>query len=136
MKVLFVMRHSGYVRNFESTLRMLCDRGHTVHLAFQIAGAHALLDAGDIAGPLCDAYPRFSRGAIPTREDAWGFAARDLRLSLDYLRYLTPEYRNSPKLLARATREAPKAFLRWTQRRALRTAAGRAALSRTLRALH
>src|SRR5687767_9048671 len=126
MKILFVMRHSGYVRNFESTLRMLCDRGHTVHLAFQIAGAHALLDTGDIAGRLSDAYPRFSRGAIPTREDAWGFAARDLRLSLDYLRYLSPEYHYSPKLLARAAREAPKAFVRRTGQAAFRTPAGRA----------
>src|SRR5688500_5362000 len=37
MKILFIMRHSGYVRNFESTLRLLCDRGHHVHLAFHVA---------------------------------------------------------------------------------------------------
>ena len=34
MKILFLMRHSGYVWHFESTLRLLCERGHRVHLAF------------------------------------------------------------------------------------------------------
>ena len=130
------MRHSGYVRNFESTLRLLCDRGHTVHLVFQIAGAHALLDSGDITQELCDTYPRFTRGAIPTREDAWGLAARDLRFGLDYLRYLTPTYRNAPKLLARAKREAPPALVSQTERGLFRTAVGRASLSRGLRAEH
>lgn len=136
MKILFVMRHSGYVRNFESTLRMLADRGHTVHLAFQIGSTHRLLDAGDVAQQLCDRYPRFSRGTIPARDDAGGFAARDLRVSLDYLRYLTPEYRNAPKLLVRAAREAPKTFVRRTEQTAFSTSTGRAMLARTLRALH
>jgi FkbM family methyltransferase len=136
MKVLFVMRHSGYVRNFEWTLRMLCDRGHTVHLAFQIAGTHALLDAGDVANELTKVYPRFTRGSIPTRDDAWGLAARDLRDSLDYLRYLTPRYRDTPKLVARAAREASKSFVRQTEQRPFQTAAGRTALARWLRVQH
>ena len=72
MKILFVMRHSGYVRNFESTLRMLCDRGHTVDLAFQIAGTHWLLDASDTTQELCRQYPQFSRSTIPVRDVAWG----------------------------------------------------------------
>ena len=44
MKLLFLMRHSGYVRNFESTLRLLCERGHSVHLAFQGKVKYAQLD--------------------------------------------------------------------------------------------
>jgi len=136
MKILFVMRHSGYVRNFESTLRMLCDRGHTVHLAFQIAGVHELLDAGDTAQALCDRYPRFSRGAMPVRDDAWAAVARELRMKLDYLRYLAPLYCNAPKLVARARREVPEAFVRRTQERMFTTRGARAALSHWLRGLH
>src|SRR5262249_55190267 len=124
-KILFLMRHSGYIRNFESTLRMLCDRGHTVQLACQSAEPHALLDPDDVAQQLSDEYQRFSRVTITQREDAWGRVARDLRLSLDYLRYLTPTYRNTPKLLARARREAPAALVQRTQRGVLATAAGR-----------
>ena len=135
MKILFVMRHSGYVRNFESTLRLLCDRGHRVHLAFQIAGTHWLLDASDATQALSDQYRRFSRGPIPVREDAFGFAARELRLGLDYLRYLGPEYCNAPKLRARATREVPPFLLRLTERGPFRMASGRALLAGLLRAL-
>jgi hypothetical protein len=58
MTVLFVMRHAGYVRNFESVLRMLCDRGHRVQFAFQGIVKHQQLgiavpggtDASDLAG--------------------------------------------------------------------------------------
>jgi hypothetical protein len=135
MKILFVMRHSGYVRNFESTLRMLCDRGHTVELAFQIAGTHWLLDAGDATQTLCRQYPRFSRCTIPVRDDAWGYVARDLRLGLDYLRYLTPAYGNAPKLVERAAREVPHDLLQRTQQSPFRTKPGRALLSSTRRAL-
>jgi FkbM family methyltransferase len=133
MKVLFVMRHSGYVRNFESTLRMLCDRGHTVELAFQIAGTHWLLDASDTTQELCRQYPQFSRSTIPVRDDAWGHAARELRMGLDYLRYLTPEYRNAPKLVERATREVSRDLLQRTQRGIFRTRPGRALLARRMR---
>lgn len=133
MKILFVMRHSGYVRNFESTLRMLCDRGHKVELAFQIAGTHWLLDRSDIAQELAETYPRFTRSVIPVREDSWAYVARELRLGLDYMRYLGPAYRNAPKLRERAAREVPAALLRRTQRGLFSTAAGRAVMDRSLR---
>ena len=127
MKILFVMRHSGYVRNFESTLRLLCDRGHTVVLAFQIGTTHWLLDASDVTSQLADRYPRFAREVIPVRDDAWGHVARELRLSLDYLRYLGPEYRDAPKLRERATRGVPPGVLARTQHGPLSTSPGRAA---------
>jgi len=135
MKILFVMRHSGYVRNFESTLRMLCERGHNVELAFQIGGTHWLLDPTDVATQLAETYPRFSRSVIPVRDDAWGYAARELRVALDYLRYLAPAYRNAPKLRARAEREVPEYLLETSRRGIFNTTTGRALLARTLRLL-
>ena len=135
MKILFVMRHSGYVRNFESTLRMLCERGHTVDLAFQIAGTHWLLDPSDMTTQLADTYPRFSRSTIPVRDDAWGYVARELRLGLDYLRYLGPAYRNAPKLRERAEREVPDYLLERTKRGPGKTPEGRALLGGMLRTL-
>jgi len=133
VNILFVMRHSGYLRNFESTLRLLCERGHHVQLGFQIGETHPLLDATDVAGQLARQYPRFSRTVVPVRDDAWAFAARERHLSIDYLRYLGPEYRNAPKLRERATRDVPAALLRRAQRWPLNTAAGRAAATRWLR---
>ena len=107
MKILFVMRHAGYVRNFESTLRMLCDRGHHVHLAFQGTVKYAQLDPADIAQQLSNECSNFSYGYIPLRLDGWGLLGRELRSCQDYLRYLSPLYRSAPKLRERAKREAP-----------------------------
>jgi FkbM family methyltransferase len=136
MKILFVMRHSGYVRNFESTLRLLCERGHTVHLAFQIGDTHWLLDPTDVTRQLSDEYRRFSRGPIPVREDAWGYAARDVRLGLDYLRYLGPEYHDAPKLRDRAVRMVPESLRRRTEQGPFSTRIGRRLVRGWLRALH
>jgi hypothetical protein len=136
MKILVVMRHSGYVRNFESTLRMLCERGHTVHLAFQIGDTHWLLDPSDVTQQMCAQYREFSRGPIPTREDAWGYVARELRLALDYLRYLGPEYHDAPKLRERAMRTVSESLQQRTQRGPFSTRIGRRLMAGWLRALH
>jgi FkbM family methyltransferase len=128
MKVVFVMRHAGYVRNFESTLRLLCDRGHQVHVAFQGKVKYAQLDPIDIAGQLSSQYANFSSGEIPLRADGWGLLGREVRLGLDYLRYLRPEYENAPKLRERARREAPPAVLSRTEGGVASSGLGRAAL--------
>ena len=135
MRVLFVMRHSGYVRNFESTLRMLCDRGHRVHIGFQNKGRHTLLDPGDTPQQLAERYSNFSYGDIPVRTDGWGRLGRELRLGLDYLRYLTPEYENAPKLRERAAREVSPAILARASHGFTSTAVGRRALAMWLRLL-
>ena len=136
MKVLFVMRHSGYVRNFESTLRMLCDRGHSVHVAFQGKVKYAQLDPTDIAQELSAQYSSFSYGEIPLRADGWGLLGRELRLGLDYLRYLRPEYRNAPKLRDRARREAPPSVVARAERGLTSTALGRSAMAAWLRGMN
>ena len=130
MKLLFVMRHAGYVRNFESTLRMLCARGHRVHVAFERKVKYAQLDPGDIAAQLAASVPGFSYGDVETRTDGWGLLGRELRLGLDYLRYLGPEYADAPKLRERAAIEAPADVVQ----RAQRGAVARRVLSATLRA--
>jgi len=131
MKILFIMRHSGYVRNFESTLRMLCDRGHHVHLAFQTAMRHWLVDATDIPQQLAADYPNFTSSMAPVRHDGWGILGRELRLGLDYLRYLDPRYRQATKLRRRAAENVDPMVLDL----AGRGAGTRAWLGRTLRLL-
>jgi FkbM family methyltransferase len=136
MKVLFVMRHSGYVRNFESTLRMLCERGHHVHVAFQGKVKYEQLDPIDIARRLSEQYTNFSSGEIPIRDDGWGLLGREMRLGLDYLRYLRPEYRDAPKLRERARREAPPGVLARAEAGVMGNAVGRAAMSAWLRTVN
>src|SRR5512138_28016 len=136
MRALFVMRHSGYVRNFESTLRMLCERGHVVQLAFQGRTKYDQLDPTHIAQQLADRYPTFTYAEAPIRHDGWGLLGRDFRLGRDYLRYLRPEYRQAPKLRARAMRDAPPWIVRRAERGLLATSVGRSLLSSSLLAMN
>ncbi len=131
MKVLFFMRSTVYVRNFESTLRLLAERGHDVHV---VADAHRRLDPTDLIGRLSRDYPRIRYSpAIARRANRWSMLGLELRGALDYLRYLRPEYRDAPKLRRRAELKAP-AFVTAALRRPLvNTRAGRWLLGRILR---
>ena len=116
MKILFIMRHAGFVRNFEPVLRMLCERGHRVHVGFVITKErHWMADSTNLADRLEADCPTFSSGMVPTREDGWGALGAALRASSDYLRYLTPTYRNAPKLRERAAEDVLPSVLRLTR---------------------
>src|SRR5688572_19799800 len=105
MKVLFFMRSTVYVRNFESTLRLLAERGHQVHIA---AETHEVLDPTDLVGRLSREYPGITHSAPPKAEaQPWSKLGIELRKTIDYLRYLEPEYRDAPKLRLRAALTTP-----------------------------
>ena len=74
MRVLFVLRHEGYRRNFEWLLRELENRGHETAVVFE---------------------PRVGRSAAR-------LSRRTLRYWLDYVPYLAPEYDRAPRLRRRA----------------------------------
>jgi hypothetical protein len=135
MKLLFILRHAGFVRNFESALRMLCERGHRVHVGFMITKErHWMADSTDRARHLSADYPNFSYSSVPVREDEWGLLGAALRASSDYLRYLTPTYRNAPKLRERAAEDALPSVL-YVTRGPLDTAPGRALVRASCRFL-
>jgi len=136
MKVVFLMRHAGYVRNFESTLRLLCDRGHRVHVAFQGKVKYSQLDPIDIAGRFSSQYANFSSSEIPLRADGWGLLGRETRLGLDYLRYLRPEYAHAPKLRERARREVSPSVLSRVESGVTSSGLGRAALRTWLQSVN
>ncbi|MEA2291533.1 MAG: hypothetical protein QOF17_553 [Solirubrobacteraceae bacterium] len=105
MKILFFMRHPGYVRNFDSVLCELARRGHDVHIAFDsmntkwMAGADPL---GNLSG-----NERITFGRSPRVRTGWTRMATGLRACGDYLRYQQPEYANAPKLRSRAEQRVP-----------------------------
>jgi hypothetical protein len=107
MNVLFLMRRYSMLRNFESTLRTLAERGHDVHLAFeQVKGEEE--PPQDILGRLGE-HRGFSWGHLPARRpDAWGVLADEARAALNYLRYLEPQFRDAEKLRERARVRAPR----------------------------
>src|ERR1051325_3464856 len=119
MRILFVMRNTIYVRNFDSTLRLLAERGHDVHVL-----ADPNPHAGDLVARLSSASPRLTFGRPPKQRLADTYLARELRRGIDYLRYLEPEYRDAPKLRQRAEEKAP-AFLMTSAGARLTEPAGR-----------
>lgn len=104
MRILFVLRHSGYLRLFESTIRELADRGHELRLVFT-ASQRSRIDrmTADVAERLS------ARGDIsvsPWTASNEAHASRDPRLRLqwwqDYLRYFEPALADASKLRDRA----------------------------------
>ena len=130
------MRHSGYVRNFESTIRLLCERGHQVHLGLHGKTKYAQLDPAAVADQLARECAGFSYGDAPLRSDGWGLLGRDLRLGLDYLRYLAPEYDDAPRLRERALTTAPADVLAQTREGFGASPLGRRLLAARLRAMN
>jgi hypothetical protein len=130
VNILFVMRTTVYVRNFEWALRLLAERGHHVHVAAEV---HPVLDPTNLMGRLCREYPQITHSVPPpTRATRWSKLGFDLRRAVDYLRYLRPEFENAPKLRRRAEHKAP-AFVRWALKLpAANTPGGRQLLARAL----
>lgn len=131
MKVLFFMRSTVYVRNFESTLRLLAQRGHQVNV---VADTHQVMDPTNLMGRLCREYPNITHAAPPQAASRqWSRLGVELRKSVDYLRYLEPAYRDAPKLRQRAALLTPFFVTGAISRRLVRTGGGRRVLRGLLR---
>ena len=134
MRILFSMRHPGALRNFASTLRALAARQHHVHLVF----AKQDKEGDDrLLRELTTSHPNITAGEIE-RKMPWRFwlgLARGARYTVDYVRYLTPEYEGISSLTERARAKAP-ATMRWLVERPLfRGRAGNHVLTRLLLAV-
>jgi hypothetical protein len=122
-RFLFVMHYPGYLRYFDSVIRQLVAHGHHVDVAFdspdkQAEGIEAL-----------DNVPGVEvLGRMPNRRDIWGVVGRAVRGTVDYARYLHPDFADTPYLrdrmrgalppvarfLARRPTASPRTVERWT----------------------
>ena len=105
-RFLFVMHYPGYLRYFDSVIRMLAAHGHHIDLVFdnpdkQSEGTEAL---GDIEGSV-DVL-----GRMPVRGDIWAIVARAVRGTMDYVRYLHPDFAGTPYLRDRMRSALPPIF--------------------------
>jgi len=103
------MRHSGYLRNYESLLRLLDGRGHQVNLGF--------LKTDEM-------YPEFAIKALvsecsnlsftvfPGKTWLWRKPTKFLRGLQTYVRYIDQRYRTAKKLRERAAALVPGP-IRW-----------------------
>jgi hypothetical protein len=103
LRFLFVMHYPGYLRYFDTVVGMLARQGHHVDLAFdspdkQAEGAEAL---GRIDGDV------EVLGRMPTRRDIWATVGRAVRGAVDYVRYLHPDFADTPYLRDRMRSALP-----------------------------
>jgi hypothetical protein len=109
LRILFSVRNPTYVRHYESVLRALAARGHGVRLVMQ---------PGKRSWPasvltLARECPAIQLSTMPeVALDPWWELASRFRQSRHYLRFLRPEFRGTPELLARARTRAPRPAVR------------------------
>jgi hypothetical protein len=117
VKILFLGRHYTYFRNFESVVRALAARGHSIHLAVERSET---LGGVNMVEALAAEFPAITYGDAPVRtDDEWSWVLNRLRLGLDYLRYQQPVFDDASTLRVRARERTPGAFValgRWVRR--------------------
>jgi hypothetical protein len=110
VKILFIARHYSYLRLFESAIAELAARGHEIVLA---ADREEALGGRQMVERIAAAHPNVRLTEAPGRHaGAWSELARDIRLGLDYLRFLDPRYADAPHLRRRARDRAPGLVVR------------------------
>jgi len=138
MRILFAVTHLGFLRNFESTLALLAERGHTIHLVTdRRAQPGVVTDGLPIVERLQVRFPQaFSLETIPaaTRDRAYAMSAA-VRESLNYWRYLSPAFDDAPALRARGRQQAPAAVVAMSDLPVLRSRPGVRALTGIFRLL-
>jgi len=105
MKIFFLMRNSGYLRNYESALRSLAARGHSIHLGFFKISAVFKETA---MAELVQNIPELSYTIYPQRSGIWKWPSRYVRQLQTYLRFLDARYKEANKLRARAASLFPR----------------------------
>src|SRR5688572_17622686 len=105
MKILFSVSSFGFLRNFQSSIRLLAERGHELHL---IAERTDAIDGQKMVDALRADHPAITYEFLPSsRHRLWYALGTGVRASLDYWRYLDGRWAHSPKLRARAEEQAP-----------------------------
>jgi hypothetical protein len=100
LRLVFALLHPGYLRHYAAPIRLLADRGHSVHVAF-------FRQAEGPTPPLLQAlleHPRVTAATAPRRRhlDGWRGVAWLVRALIDVLRYADPQFDDAPVLRARA----------------------------------
>jgi hypothetical protein len=132
MKILFSVLHHGFLRNFESVVRLLAERGHEVLI---LADEPEDFGGAQLAEALAT-HPNVRQAWAPSYlEEPWFPVARKLRQGIDYLRFLDPGYADFPKLRTRAAERAPRGLTAALRVPGVGGAIGRRVLMRGLNAL-
>jgi hypothetical protein len=109
MRILFVLRHPSYLRNFTSVVTSLSAAGHRVHILFDAQGPAG---EDELVKRLHSEHANITWQFIEQeRKDIrlpWQALANRMRYGCDYLRYLEKPFDNAHALRARAKGKAPE----------------------------
>ena len=110
MKILFLVGATSRIRNFDHTIMLLAEHGHTVQLTGRLRkGSFTLTDSVQ--------HERVSARVNPTaRVDEWRDVVDLLRGARDYVRYFDPRYAGATRLVRRAYEIAPTDFVLFCER--------------------
>jgi hypothetical protein len=108
--VLFFLRSANLDRLFAPLLETLLERGHEVTVVVESEKALAP-GAGAVLERLASEHERCTVERLPTLPDGWRGVRRKLRVAVDVLRYLEPEYREATALRERARSRASRGTL-------------------------
>ncbi len=99
MKILFFMLHPGYMRYYYTTIQELLQRGHDVHLSFDIPSKQA---KDKLDSKLAEQFPtQVTISKTPKFTSKYYNLSRAVSWGMDYLRYLTPAFKNADRLRKR-----------------------------------
>jgi len=103
VKILFIMPNTHYLRNFESVIGALADKGHKVILGLERSAETMPPEIQCFV----EALLRSHEGAIeimclPERQSFWSGAAAQLRAWRDYGRYFLPLHQKARRCAGRA----------------------------------
>ena len=114
MRVFFSIHSVTYLRIYESAIREMASRGHEIHLAFERGTDKGWRPALDM---LLAEYPTVTSGwRPPPRVALWNELAMTIRRWADLLRYLCPDYDQTPQLRALAAAHVPPGLVWLTNR--------------------
>ena len=110
MRILFLMRNAAYVNHYQSTLRLLADRGHRILIGSRRTKTPEPVDRSLSASMdrLCRECPQISLHSFPLRKDQWGPLADTARALRSYCRYLHPRYQSAHSLRDRAAQQVAR----------------------------
>jgi FkbM family methyltransferase len=102
VKILFSLQHAGFLKHFESALGVLCNEGHSVHLAFH---TERKVDVAKATQQFLTSHQAVTVSQGPRRSDALAGFAFKTRALRNYLMYFDARYLGKDRLKAAAAAE-------------------------------
>ena len=90
MRILFMMRNHGYLRNYASTMRLFASRGHEVIVGSRGPERHMQVDTPGYLADLMREFPTVTVIDLPKRRDRWRSLSMAVRALRNALRYRHP----------------------------------------------